>query len=52
MQDYRNFIQAELENKLRQARYTGDTHQNAVQHAILEGINALRNNKRNRKQQK
>jgi hypothetical protein len=54
MQDYRNFIQAELENKLRQARHTGDSHQSAVQHAIIEGINAIRNNnnKRNRKPQK
>ncbi len=52
MQDYRNFIQAELENKLRQARYNGDSHQSAVHHAIIEGITALRNAKRNRKPQK
>jgi hypothetical protein len=52
MQDYRNFVQAELENKLRQARHNGDSHQNAVQNAIIEGINALRDAKRNRKQQK
>lgn len=52
MQDYRNFVQAELENKLRQARYTGDSHQSAVKYAIIEGINALRNAKQNRKPQK
>ncbi len=52
MYDYRNFIQAEMEHKQREAnrQYTG-SHREAVQASIQEALEMLRN-KRQRKNQK